>query len=144
MYLYRAIDSTGDTVEFYFSRNRDLKAANRFIRKALTRHGRPERITIDGSQANRTAIIQCDAENRLQQGGGHITIRSRKYMNNIIEQDHRRVKRRIRSMLDFKSEAAASITLAGIELVHMMQKQQGSFGTTAPLSLKQQFMALAA
>jgi transposase-like protein len=143
MYLYRAIDSNGDTVEFYFSRNRDLKAAKGIIRKALTRHGSPERITIDGSQTNRTAIIQCDAENRMQQDGGTITIRSSKYMNNTIEQDHRRVKRRIRFMLGFKSEAAAGITLAGIELVHMMRKQQGSFGATAPLSLKQQFMALA-
>ncbi len=58
-------------------------------------------------------------------------------MNNAIEQDHRRVKRRIRSMLGFKSEAAASITLTGIEFVHMMRKLQGNFGSTAPLSLKQ-------
>ena len=64
-------------------------------------------------------------------------------MNNAIEQDHRRVKRRIRCMLGFKSEAAASITLAGIELVHMMRKLQGNFGSTAPLSLKQQFTLLA-
>ncbi len=144
MYLYRAIDSNCDTVEFYFSRNRDLKAAKGFIRKALAHHGRPKRITIDGSQTNRLAIIQCDAENRLRKPGKPIFIRTNKYMNNAIEQDHRRVKRRIRSMLGFKSEAAASIMLAGIELVHMMRKQQGSFGATATLSLKQQFMALAA
>jgi len=144
MYLYRAIDSNGDTVEFYFSRNRDLKAAKGFIRKALAHHGRPKRITIDGSQTNRLAIIQCDTENRLRKPGKPIFIRTNKYMNNAIEQDHRRVKRRIRSMLGFKSEAAASIMLAGIELVHMMRKQQGSFGATARLSLKQQFMALAA
>lgn len=144
MYLYRAIDSNGDTVEFMFSRNRDLKAAKRFIRKALARHGRPEKITIDGSQTNRLAITQCDAENRLRQGGGPIAIRSSKYMNNMIEQDHRRVKRRIRSMLGFKSVQAAGITLAGIELIHMMRKQQGNFGSTAPLSLKQQFTALEA
>nr|AJW29920.1 transposase [Ochrobactrum sp. LM19] len=143
LYLYRAIDSNGNTVEFLFSRNRDLKAAKRFIRKALAQHGRPE-ITIDGSQANRTAVMQCDAENRLRQGSKPITIRSSKYMNNAIEQDHRRVKRRIRCMLGFKSEAAASITLAGIELVHMMRKLQGNFGSTAPLSLKQQFTTLAA
>ncbi|KAB2764276.1 IS6 family transposase [Brucella anthropi] len=143
LYLYRAIDSNGNTVEFLFSRNRDLKAAKRFIRKALAQHGRPE-ITIDGSQANRTAIMQCDAENRLRQGSKPITIRSSKYMNNAIEQDYSRVKRRIRCMLGFKSEAAASITLAGIELVHMMRKLQGNFGSTAPLSLKQQFTTLAA
>ncbi|WP_266019419.1 IS6 family transposase [Brucella intermedia] len=144
LYLYRAIDSNGDTVEFLFSKERDLKAAKRFMRKALARHGRPEKITIDGSQTNRLAIIQCDAENRLRQGGGPIAIRSSKYMNNMIEQDHRRVKRRIRSMLGFKSVQAAGITVAGIELIHMMRKQQGNLGSTAPLSLKQQFTALEA
>lgn len=65
LYLYRAIDSNGDTVEFLFSKERDLEAAKRFIRKALARHGRLEKISIDGSQTNRTAIMQCDAENRL-------------------------------------------------------------------------------
>lgn len=65
-------------------------------------------------------------------------------MNNAIEQDHRRVKRRIRSMLGFKSERAASITLAGIELVHMMRKQQGVFTSPKALSLKQQFSEIAA
>ncbi|ESY77599.1 hypothetical protein X740_23470 [Mesorhizobium sp. LNHC221B00] len=57
MYLYRAIDILGDTVEFFFSENRDLVAAQRFLRKALTRHGRPERIVIDGSQTNYEAIL---------------------------------------------------------------------------------------
>jgi len=140
MYLYRAIDSNGDTVEFYFSKDRDLQAAKRFIYKALARHGRPERINIDGSQTNRMAIIQCDAENRLsQRDAGHpVAIRSSKYLNNNIEQDHRRVKRRIRSMLGFQSQATANIMLAGIELVHMMRKQQGAFVG----SLKQQFETL--
>lgn len=144
LYLYRAIDSNGDTVEFLFSKERDLKAAKRFIRKALARHGRPEKITIDGSQTNRMAIMQCDAENRLRQGGKPLTIRSSKHMNNAIEQDHRRVKRRVRSMLGFKSAVAADITLSGIELVHMMRKQQGVFATAKPFSLKQQFSELAA
>ncbi len=63
-YLYRALDNYGDTVEFYFTANRDLQAAKRFLRKALARHGKPERITIDGSQTNRMAIMLCDAENR--------------------------------------------------------------------------------
>lgn len=99
LYLYRAIDSSGNTVEFLLNRNRDLQAAKRFIRKALARHGRPEKITIDGSQTNRTAIMQSDAESRLRQGGRSLVIRSTKYKNNTIEQDHRRIKRRIRSML---------------------------------------------
>lgn len=66
MYLYRAIDSVGDTVEFFFTENRDLPAAKRFIRKALHRHGRPDRIVIDGSQTNREAVVACDGESRLQ------------------------------------------------------------------------------
>jgi putative transposase len=144
LYLYRAIDSSGDTVEFYFSKERDLTAAKRFIRKALARHGRPVRITIDGSETNRTAILQCDAESRLKQPGKPIAIRSSKYMNNMIEQDHRRIKRRTRSMLGFKSETAAGITLFGIELIHMMRKQQGVFATAKARSIKQQFEAIAA
>jgi transposase-like protein len=66
MYLYRAIDSLGETVEFFFSEHRDLLAAKRFIRKAFARHGRPERIVIDGSQTNHEAIIACDGESRLR------------------------------------------------------------------------------
>lgn len=97
MYLYRAIDILGDTVEFFFSENRDLVAAQRFLRKALTRHGRPERIVIDGSQTE--AILSCDAESRLRQRSRRplnpIRIRNSRHLNNRIEQDHRRIKRRI-------------------------------------------------
>jgi len=97
-YLYRAIDSNGDTVEFWFSERRDLIAAKRFLRKALKRHGRPERIVIDGSQTNREAILSCDAENRLQDRSRRrlkpIRIRQSQYLNNRIEQDHRAIKRR--------------------------------------------------
>ena len=70
MYLYRAIDSNGDTVEFWFSERRNLTAAKRFLRKALKRHGRPERIVIDGSRTNREAILSCDAADRLQDRSG--------------------------------------------------------------------------
>ena len=66
MYLYRAIDSRGDTVEFHFSEHRDLAAAKRFFKKALQRHGHPDRVVIDGSQTNREAIMSCDTANRLQ------------------------------------------------------------------------------
>ncbi len=89
------------------------------------------------------AIASGEYLARLRQGGKPIVICSSKYKNNTIEQDHRRVKRRIRSMLGFKSEAAASITLTGIKLIHMMRKLQGNFGPTEPLSLKQQFTTLA-
>jgi transposase-like protein len=65
-YLYRAIDNVGATVEFWLSEQRDLPAAKRFLRKALMRHGRPDRIVIDGSRTNREAIISCNAESRLR------------------------------------------------------------------------------
>lgn len=95
MYLYRAIDSVGDTVEFWFSEHRDLLAAKRFFRKALERHGRPDRIVIDGSQTNHEAITSCDAANRLQDRSRRwlkpITVRKSRYLNNRIEQDHRRI-----------------------------------------------------
>ena len=148
MYLYRAIDSNGDTVEFWFSERRNLTAAKRFLRKALKRHGRPERIVIDGSQTNREAILSCDAESRLQDRSGcklkPIRIRQSQYLNNRIEQDHRAVKRRVRSMLGFKSVDSARAILGGIELIHMMRKQQAKFACNPQRSLAEQFGQLAA
>lgn len=148
MYLYRAIDSVGDTVEFFFSESRDLPAAKRFLRKALARHSRPDRIVLDGSQTNHEAIISCDVENRLRDQSRHsprpIRIRKSKYLNNRIEQDHQRVKRRIRSMLGFKSPASADIILSGIEMVHMMRKRQARFAYNPCPSIAEQFEILAA
>lgn len=71
--------------------------------------------------------MQCDTEALFRQTGKPIAIRFSKYINNIIEQDHRCIKRRTRSILGFKSETSADITLVGIELIHMMRKQQGVF-----------------
>ncbi|MER8874490.1 IS6 family transposase [Mesorhizobium sp. M0814] len=148
MYLYRAIDSLGDTVEFFFSENRDLVAAKRLLRKALARHGRPERIVIDGSQTNREAILSCDAESRLRQRSRQplkpIRISKSRYLNNRIEQDHRRIKRRIRSMLGFKSRASAVVILFGIEKIHMMRKRQARYAYNPSPSIAEQFDILAA
>jgi transposase-like protein len=148
MYLYRAIDSIGDTVEFWFSERRNLTAAKRFLRKALKRHGRPERIVIDGSQTNREAILSCDTTDRLQDRSRRklkpIRIRQSAYLNNRIEQDHRAIKRRIRPMLGFKSSNSARVILGGIELVHMMRKGQAKYAHNLQLSLAEQFDLLAA
>ncbi len=118
-YHYRAIDSNGDTVEFWFSERRDVAAAKRFLRRALKRHGRPERIVIDGSQTNRESILECDTTDRLQDRSRRKLkpIRSPQsaYLNNRIEQDHRPIKRRIRSMLGFKSVVSTRVTLAASE-----------------------------
>jgi transposase-like protein len=148
MYLYRAIDSNGDTVEFWFSEKRNLAAAKRFLRKALKRHGRPERIVIDGSQTNREAILSCDTIDRLQDRSRRqlkpIRVRQSAYLNNRIEQDHRAIKRRIRPMLGFKSMASARVILSGVEMVHMMRKGQAKYACRSRLSLAEQFNILAA
>jgi len=126
MYLFRAIDSNGNTVEFWFSERRKFPAANRFLRKALQRHGGPERIVIDGSQTNWEAILSCDTARRLQGGLGRklkpIRIRQSAYLNNRIEQDHRAIKRWVRPMLGFKSVTSARVILSGIEMVHIWLK----------------------
>ncbi|WP_114947050.1 IS6 family transposase [Microvirga calopogonii] len=148
MYLYRAVDSNGDTVEFWFSEKRNLAAAKRFFRKALKRHGRPERIVIDGSQTNREAILSCDADSRLQDRSRRklkpIRIRQSQYLNNRIEQDHRAIKRRVRPMLGFKSMATARVILGRIEMIHMMRKQQAKYPCNRQPSLAEQFHLLAA
>ncbi len=147
MYLYRAIDSAGDTVEFRFSEHRDLLAAKRFFRRALEPHGRPDRVVIDGSQTNHEAIVSCDTTHRLQTNAKHsikpVTIRQSQYLKNRIEQDHRAIKRRVRPMLGFKSMASASVTLSGIEMIHMMRKQQARFAFNPTPSIAEQFEILA-
>jgi putative transposase len=139
-YLYRAVDKTGQTIDFLLTEHRDEQAAMRFLTKAIRRHGIPETITIDGSEANAAAIRRYNAEH-----GTAIVIRQVKYLNNILEQDHRAVKRVTRPVLGFKSFAAAQGTLAGIELMHMLKKgqmvvEEGAEGLTPAA----QFYALAA
>jgi putative transposase len=118
-YLYRAVDKMGQTIDFLLTEDRDEQAAQRFLTKAIRRHGVPEKITIDGSAANEAAIKSYNAEH-----GTAITIRKRKYLNNVVEQDHQAVKRVTRPMLGFKSFEAAQDTLVGIELMHMIKKRQ--------------------
>jgi transposase-like protein len=148
MYLYRAIDNGGDTVEFFFSEHRDLLSAKRFLRKAIKHHGRPERIVIDGSQTSREAIIACDGESRLRDRSRRlpkpIRIRQSQYLNNRIGQDHWRIKRRIRSMLGFKSITCTATILSGIEMVHMMRKRQARYAYNPAPLLAEQFAILAA
>ena len=139
-YLYRAVDKTGQTSDFLLTEHRDTEAALRFLKKAIRRHGVPEKITIDGSEANEAAIKRYNEEH-----GTSIEIRQIKYLNNMVEQDHRGVKRVTRPMLGFKSFAAAQDTLTGIELMHMLKKRQlvveeGNEGFTAA----ELFYALAA
>ncbi|WP_414079684.1 IS6 family transposase [Xenorhabdus bovienii] len=115
-YLYRAVNTDGQTIDFLLTARRDATAARRFFRKAIRQHGRPTVVTIDESGANTAALTLLNAEGEPQQG---IEIRQNKYLNNRIEQDHRHVKRRIRPMLGFKSFRRAQTILAGIERVSM-------------------------
>ncbi|SCZ01424.1 Transposase (or an inactivated derivative) [Microvirga guangxiensis] len=141
-FLYRAIDSNGDTVEFWFSERRNLTAAKRFLARALKRNGRPGRIIIDGSQTNREAILSCDTVDRLRNTSRlkltPIRIRQSQYLNNLIEQDHRAIKRRVRPMLGFKSIDSARTILSGIEMEHMMRKQQAKYACNPQPSLAEQ------
>jgi putative transposase len=139
-YLYRAVDKQGQTIDFLLTKHRDERAAKRFLTKAIRRHGVPEKMTIDGSAANEAAIKSYNEEH-----GTPIAIRKIKYLNKMVEQDHRAVKRITCPMLGFKSFVAAQNTLVGIELMHMIKKRQmrveaGAEGLTAAA----QFYSLAA
>ena len=137
-YLYRAVDKHGQTIDFLLTEQRDEAAALRFLKKAIGRNGVPEKITIDGSAANEAAIKSYNAEH-----GTAIVIRQVKYLNNVVEQDHRGVKRVTRPMLGFKSFEAAQPTLVGIELRHMLRKGQMDNGVGQDLTAAEQFYALA-
>jgi putative transposase len=138
-YLYRAVDKTEQTIEFLLAEQRDEQAAKRFLTKAIRRHGIPETITIDGSEANAAAIRGYNTEHDTA-----IIIRRVKYLNNIVEQDHRSVKRVTHPMLGFKSFNAAQCTLAGVEVMHMLRKGQLEEGGEQDLTPAEQFYALAA
>ena len=118
-YLYRAVDKEGNTIDFLLTKKRDTKAAKRFLIKAIGSNGLPEKITIDKSGANKAAIEEYYRENETS-----IEIRQIKYLNNIVEQDHRGIKRVTKHMLGFKSIHSASVTHNGIELVRMLKKGQ--------------------
>jgi len=138
-YYYRAVDKEGNTIDFLLTAKRDTKAALRCFNKAIARNGKPGLINIDKSGANKAGINQFSTENNRR-----IKIRQCKYLNNIVEQDHRRVKRITRSMLGFKSFQSAQSTLAGIELVAMLRKGQIKKNLVGVLSPAEQFHALAA
>jgi putative transposase len=138
-YLYRAVDKTGQTIDFLLTTHRDEPAARRFLAKAIHRHGVPEIITVDGSEANAAAVRHYNTEHKTT-----ITMRQVRYLNNVVEQDHRAVKRITRPMLGFKSVEAAQCTLAGVELMHMLRKGQAAGGANHGLTAAEQFYALAA
>lgn len=122
-YLYRAVDSKGNTIDFYVSERRTKGAAKRFFKRALkAQHNQmPRVITTDQYRATETAILKekyygdlsCRTEHRMIQ-----------YLNNIVEQDHRFIKKKTNAMLGFKSYKSARSTIAGFKIMHMIHKGQ--------------------
>jgi len=139
VYLYRAVDKYGKTIDFLLTKQRDKAAARRFLNKAIGRNGLPEKITIDGSEANASAIKSYNEDHDTS-----IELRQIKYLNNIVEQDHRGIKRVTRPMLGFKSFDAAQSTLTGIELMRMLRKGQLDGEEIEGLTVAEQFYKLAA
>lgn len=120
-YLYRAVDSEGNTIDFYLSKSRDKQAAKRFFKKALifSYIAKPRVITVDKNPTYPVAIQALKKEKHMPEG---IQIRKVRYLNNIVEQDHRFIKKRVRSMLGFKSFKTAISILSGVDAMHMIEK----------------------
>ncbi len=123
VYLYRAVDTGADTVDFLLTKKRHKRAALRFFRKAIRLNGMPEKVTIDKSRSNTAALEQLNKEQK-KAGQPKIEIRQIKYLNNLIEQDHRGIKRRTKPMLGFQSFTTARRALKGVELCHSIRKGQ--------------------
>ncbi|MBW4526609.1 MAG: IS6 family transposase [Phormidium tanganyikae FI6-MK23] len=122
-YLYRAVDSMGNTLDFMLSAKRDGKAAARFFRKVLkAEHTQaPRVITVDKNAAYPVAVEALKAVETL---AAETELRQSKYMNNMIEQDHRNIKRLTKPMMGFGSFHTARRTLSGIEAMSMIRKGQ--------------------
>ena len=118
-YLCRAIDKEGNTVDYLLTKKRKRLSAQSFLIKAIENNGKPELINIDKSGANTAAIKVYN-----KRSFSKIEIRQCKYLNNIVEQDHRMIKWRIIQGLGFKYFESAKRTIAEIEIVHMMKKNQ--------------------
>jgi len=117
--LYRAVDKAGNTVDFLLRAHRDKGAARRYFEKAIDRNSAPETVTMDKSGANLAALQAINAERETP-----VKVRQVRSLNNIVEQDHRAIKRIIKPMMGFKDFRCARIILSGIETMHMISKGQ--------------------
>jgi putative transposase len=138
-YLYRTVDKAGHTIDFLLTPHRDRAAAEAFLRKAIRNQGLPEKITIDQSGSNTAAIKGYNQVHKTA-----IVIRHSTYLNNLVEQDHRAVKRLTRPMLGFKSFWPACCTIAGVEVRHAIRQGQLIAPGLSVQTPAAQFYALAA
>ncbi len=138
VYYYRAVDKQGNTIDFLLTKRRDKKAALRFLNKAIERNGKLGLINIDKSGANKASIKAFNKANNRR-----IEIRQCKYLNNIVEQDHRNIKRITNAMLGFKNFWCTQATLKGIELVAMLKKGQQRYSSQSYKTPAEEFYALA-
>ena len=123
MYLYRAVDSQGNTLEFLLSETRDAQAVKRFFQKTLgtSQAVSPRVITVDKNAAYPKAFRELKAEGIMPVS---CKLRQSKYLNNIVEQDHRFIKRLVKPGMGFFSFHTAWRTLQGYEVIHMIRKGQ--------------------
>src|SRR6266852_7849741 len=125
VYLYREVDKSGKTVDFYLSQKRDVNAAKAFLRKAMKDERIPAKITLDAYAASHRAVADLKENGELPK---RVRVRTSKYLNNAIEQDHRRVKQRLRPMLGLKSLRTAAVVIGGRELAEKIKKGQFKLG----------------
>jgi putative transposase len=146
VYLYRAVDKEGNTVDFMLSEKRNEPAARAFFERAIGSHGVPDKVTLDKSGANKAGMNTINLQLALlfMMGGFfmQITTRQVKYLNNIVEQDHRFIKKITKHMKGFKAFHSAGAALSGIELHHMLRKNQHTESDNQ--SIFEQFTGLAA
>ena len=128
-YLYRAVDKEGMTVDFLLSEKRDIAAAKRFFIKAIQNNEAPEKITLDGYEASHTAVSELKAEGVLPES---VEVRTSRYLNNLVEQDHRRVKQRYYLMLGFKRFKNAVVTISGTSVSREDQEGAVRYNSGSP------------
>ena len=120
-FLDPAVDKQGRTVDFLSSPIRDTRAATRFFHRATQQSGAPEKVALDGYAASHGAVTALQEEGVL---APQLAVRTSRYLNNLVEQEHRRVKQRVRPLRGFKRFTAAEVTRTGIELRHNIRQGQ--------------------
>jgi transposase-like protein len=119
------VSAVAAVIDFFLSRNRDVNAAKAFLRGAMKKTHPPNKITLDAYAASHRAVREMKDAGELPQT---VRVRSSQYLNNLIEQDHRRVKQRIRPMLGFKRFDNAAVTISGIGLAEKIKKGEFKIG----------------